>query len=48
MRIDARTLGVTHLKAISRVYGDHGAEMLEVNKSKKHPKHTTAASHAYH
>jgi len=29
-RLDSRSLGVLHLKAISRIYGDHGAEMLEV------------------
>ena len=29
-RLDRRSLGVLHLKAISRVYGDFGNEVLEV------------------
>lgn len=29
-RLDRRSLGVLHLKAIHRVYGEHGAEMLEL------------------
>jgi hypothetical protein len=29
-RLDRRALGVVHLKAIARVYGEHGAEMLEL------------------
>ena len=29
-RLDKRALGVIHLKAIGRVYGDHGNEVLEL------------------
>ena len=29
-RLDRRSLGVIHLRAIARIYGDHGGEMLEV------------------
>lgn len=30
MRLDRRSLGVVHLKAIARVYGEHGEAMLEL------------------
>ena len=29
-RLDRRTLSVNHLKAIARIYGEHGAEILEL------------------
>ena len=29
-RLDRRSLAVTHLKAIARIYGDHGSEILEL------------------
>ena len=29
-RLDRRSLGVIHLKAIARIYGEHGNEVLEL------------------
>ena len=36
-RLDRRSLGVLHLKAIARVYGDYGHEMLEVRRKCNDP-----------
>jgi len=29
-KLDKRTLGTIHLNAITRIYGDHGLEVLEL------------------